>query len=334
MRIITYLLFFCSLLFVSCQFGLNNKERGASNRNITVFRYDKLLNEYVEFNSFSAWQKMNSEHFQATKYLIEDVLRLGQVNDDNINGKLKTFYSDSTLHILMKDVEVKYKDLDGVEKVLSSGFKRLKKEVPTIKIPYVYSQISALNESVVVGDSILGISLDKYMGEDYPLYKRYFYDYQCKSMKPQRIAPDCFTFFLVSEYPFPSDSNHALIDAMLHNAKIGYVVSKILNYSSLDQDLDYSSQEAEWCKQNMKNVWEYMIQNNNLYSTDPMLIRKYTKPAPYTAFFGEGSPAMVGSWIGLQIIDSYMKNHKNTSLRQLLEMTDYRKILAESNFKP
>ena len=52
------------------------------------------------------------------------------------------------------------------------------------------------NQSVVVGDSILGFSIDKYMGADYPLYKRFYYDYQCRSMEPDRIVPDCFTCYV------------------------------------------------------------------------------------------------------------------------------------------
>lgn len=44
----------------------------------------------------------------------------------------------------------------------------MKKEVPALFVPHFYAQIAALNQSVVVGDSILGFSIDKYMGADYP----------------------------------------------------------------------------------------------------------------------------------------------------------------------
>ena len=67
----------------------------------------------------------------------------------------------------MADVETRFPNLDEVEKGLTKGFKKLKKEVPEIKIPLVYSQVSAFNESIVLSDTLLGISLDKYMGEDY-----------------------------------------------------------------------------------------------------------------------------------------------------------------------
>lgn len=86
-------------------------------------------------------------------------------------------------------------------------------------IPMIYTQISAFNESIVLSDSVLGISLDKYMGEDYPLYKRFYYNYQRRTMRPDRIVPDCLVFYLMSQYPFPMDYSRTLLDVMMHYGK-------------------------------------------------------------------------------------------------------------------
>ena len=92
----------------------------------------------------------------------------------------------------------------------------------------IYTQISAFNESIVLSDSVLGISLDKYMGEDYPLYKRFYYNYQRRTMRPDRIVPDCLVFYLMSQYPFPMDYSRTLLDVMMHYGKINYVVQHLL----------------------------------------------------------------------------------------------------------
>ncbi|MEG2573365.1 MAG: gliding motility lipoprotein GldB, partial [Bacteroides sp.] len=304
-----FVFFVLCCLLSSCRLGMDNQEK-EDEIDIAVVRYDKLINEYVEFNSFSALQKMNTEYAAQTKLLVENILGLGQVNDNNINGELKSFFSDTTLHVLMEDALAKYKDMSDIEKQLTHGFKGLKRELPSIKTPVIYTQFSALNESVIVEDSIIGISLDKYMGRDYPLYKRYFYDYQCKSMNECRIVPDCFTYYLLSEYPFSKESTHTLLDVIVHMGKISYIVTNILDYNSYEEEFGYTKEETKWCESNRKEIWEYMVQNNHLNATDPMIIRKYTKPAPCTAFFGETSPSMIGSWMGIQIIDSYMKHHK------------------------
>ena len=56
------------------------------------------------------------------------------------------------------------------------------------------------------------------------------------------------------------------------------------------------------------------------------------KPAPFTAFFGENAPALIGTWMGTRIVSAYMKNHKDVSLQQLLETTDYHRMLEESKY--
>ena len=328
------LLIILCMLAVACRMGtgenrlLHNEEKG-----ISVVRYDQLLNEYVRSNSFSALQKMNMEYRQPTKILIEEVLGLGQVSDDTISQKLKTFYSDTTLLRLMADVETRFPNLDEVEKGLTKGFKKLKKEVPEIKIPLVYSQVSAFNESIVLSDTLLGISLDKYMGEDYALYKRFYYDYQCRSMRPDRIVPDCLGFYLMSKYVFPFQEGTCLLDMMLHSGKINYAVQMLLGYRSPGEAMGYAEKEEAWCSENEKNVWEYMLKNKHLYVRDPMIVRKYMKPAPFTAFFGENAPALIGTWMGTRIVSSYMKHHKDVSLQDLLHMTDYHHMLQESGYK-
>ena len=329
------LLLLIGLLFASCRMSRREAVKDPiEEEGISVVRYDKLLDEYVRFNSFSALQKMNIEYRRPTKLLIEDVLAIGQVNDDNILRKLRTYYSDTTLLRLMADVEARYPDLQEVEKGLTKGFRELQKEVPGLWVPTVYAQISALNESVIVTDSLLGISLDKYMGEDYPLYKRFYYSYQRRTMRPDRIVPDCFIFFLMSEYPFPMEHGRTLLDVMLHYGKINYVVKQILDYSSSEEALGYSPEGKQWCHDHRQDVWEFIARNNHLAATDPMVVRQYTKPAPSKIFFGEDAPSLVGTWLGTQIIESYMKKHKHVGLQQLLEMTDYKEMCAEAKFKP
>ena len=85
------------------------------------------------------------------------------------------------------------------------------------------------------------------MGEDYPLYKRFYYDYQCRSMRPERIVPDCFAFYLLSRYGMNYHEGTCLIDLMMHTGKINYVVQNLLGYSDIGEAMGYSKEESDWC---------------------------------------------------------------------------------------
>lgn len=293
-------------------------------KNIKVFRYDRLQFEATAMNSFSALQKMSLDCPRATKILIEDVLMLGTVDEPAINERLCEYYSDTILLRLMQDATEKFKDMTSLEKGFTEGFHRLREEIPSFPIPAVYSQISALNQSVVVGDSLLGFSIDKYMGEDYPLYRRYYYDYQRRSMNPDRILPDCFTFYLLSLYPFEWHPGHrSLYDVIMHQGKIHWVVRKVLKMKSNGAMLGYSSEEEDWCKEHEKEMWKWMKERGHLASTDPMLIRAYTHSDPSMVLNGEKIPPVIGLWLGMQLVEKYMKQHSDVSIATLLERTDF-----------
>ncbi len=299
-----------------------------SDGSIKIRRYDRLQFEASVLNSVSAMQKMNMDFPNATKILIEDVLVLGTVEGEDINGRLCKYYSDSSLVNLMIDVEEKYKDLSFYEEKLTDVFKKLKKEIPSFVVPVVYSQISALNQSVIVADSLLGISLDKYMGEDYPMYKKYYYGYQRKSMTSERILPDCISFYLSSLYPFAWEDNYrTLFDVMMYKAKIAWITEKVLDVKKLGScALGYTKKEFDWCKENKKHILSNIEKSGHLDSTDPMIIRSYVLPLP-NYILKDSAPFMVGVWIGMQYIDEYMSENSDVTIEQLLLKTDYRKML-------
>ncbi len=334
-RIIKYLFLSLILLIVSsCDFSTRttNNVPNHTKENFMIIRYDRLLKDYIDSNSLSALQKMNTTYLPITQVLFEEVLTLGIFTDDSLAYKLKAFYSDPILMQLMNDVSEKFSDLSSYEKELSKGFKELEKNLDGIKIPEIYTQVSALNESIIVTDSLLGISLDKYMGQDYPLYQNYYYDYQTRLMKPEQILYDSFVYYLISEYPLTL-YGITLLDVMIYYGKIYYIVDELLGNKGIETVLGYNQEEKKWCKENKSALWGFMLRNRLLQSTDPMLIREYIRPIP-TGFYREESPLLLGIWLGYQIVEGYMEQYKKTSWLELLNNNNSVYFLEESKFNP
>lgn len=260
---------------------------------------------------------MNTEFAQETRLLVEDVLDLGAVNMPDINERLCAYFSDAILVHLMEDVEANFKNMDRFEKKLALGFKHLKREIPDLPVPRIYTQISALNQSVVVGDSVLGISLDKYMGAEYPLYKRYYYANQRRSMSPEYIVPDCFTFYLLGQYPFPWMEGHrSLMDILLYRGKIAWIVETILDGDGDGRiALGYSSEEVDWCEEHENELWKEIERNHYAAATDPMVIRSYISSDSRLLFKGEKTPPFLGIWLGMQMVEKYMKRRPEIGIK-------------------
>ena len=119
----------CLVALSSCHWN-GGKSSDSAELNIKVARYDRLLFEYVTMNNLSALQKMNTDFPQATKLLIEDVLAIGEVDDNKINDRLMEYYADTTLLVLIQDAEETHQRLQAVEE-RSSLFARSSFLCPT-----------------------------------------------------------------------------------------------------------------------------------------------------------------------------------------------------------
>lgn len=219
------------LFCVGCQWHLSNNGDEESDGPISIERYDRLERHFLTSGDVAAMQQMNTEYPAETRTLIEDMLRLGRVDDQGINSRFLSFFQDSTLQVLIGDAEKQYADMSDLEEQLGSAFGRLQDFLPTLQMPRVYTQIGSLDQSIVVGDGLLGISLDKYLGSDHPVYLRYGYtDGQRAMMSREYIVPDCLSFYLLSLFPFNGEpaTPENMARAAEHMARIQYVANKAM----------------------------------------------------------------------------------------------------------
>ena len=225
MRKIYFILLVTMLVCIGCEWQLKTDEDGTE---VVVERYDRIQSLYLTTSDFSALQQMNTVYPMQTRTLIEDVLRIGQVNDPQINTKFLSFYQDSTLQLLISEAEQQYANMDDVNDDLSAAFKFLKKELPDMEVPEVYAQIGSLDQSIIVGNGMIGICLDKYLGEDYELYLKPEYGYtqeQRRMMQRHYIVPDCIGFYLLSLYPM-SGGGMGQEERDVHMGRIQWVVNE------------------------------------------------------------------------------------------------------------
>lgn len=213
------------LLMVACEFKL--KPNGEfDGEPIEVKRYDRLESRYLTTGDYSALQQMNTDYPIETRTLIEKMLQLGVVNDPDISKKFLMFFQDSTLQSLISDTEAEFANMDDINSQLRHAFENLEKWLPDIPRPDFYAQIGALDQSIVIGENSVGISLDKYMGADYPLYGKFYSSQQRETMRRDQIVPDCLTFYLLSLYPMRNFDNRLQLERDLHIGKIMWVVNK------------------------------------------------------------------------------------------------------------
>lgn len=229
MKKLYFILLLTLIACMGCQWQWHNNDDKGNTGQVVIERFDRAERLFLTTGDFAALQQMKTVYPIETRTLIEDVLKLGLVDEPDINARFLHFFQDSTLQAMMTDVEKQYHDVSDLNKEFTEAFERMAKMLPDIEVPRIYTQIGSLDQSIVVGDSTVGISLDKYLGKDYPVYLKYGYtEEQRQMMTRQYIVPDCLGFYLLGHYPMPEEALDSVPLRHTHMAKIQYVINRVL----------------------------------------------------------------------------------------------------------
>lgn len=247
---------------------------------------------------------------------------------------LKSFVTDPMIRETYSYTMKQFPDLQWLNESFDKGFLLLKKEMPNIPRPQLYTYISGFDIQMPVkyNDSALIIGLDLYLGKDYEDYKNLGYPlYIIDRLDREHIVPDSFKEIAWAHLPDTPSST--LLDAMIEQGKIIYFTELMLPDTKPNILLKFTQEQFDWVINNEQNLWTFIIDNQLLYSSDPKALTTFMTDGPFTSGFSEESPSRTGHWIGWQIVKQYMQNN-DVSLEELLNETDSQKILQQSGYKP
>lgn len=260
----------------------------------------------------------------------------GDLDDSYSLNSMRGFITDTFLIRVQHDVETVYPNLSSIENELNKAFKYYKYYYPNARLPEVFTYVSGFDyeHKIQVYNQNLLIALDMYLGEDYPNYKQLgLAHYVFKKFSQEYLIKDC-VHELASSYIDHRKVQSALLDLMITEGKKLWFTHALIPEMDAGILFGYTEEQLLWVKNNEAMVWAFIIENEMLYSTDPIARQKFIIDAPFTSFFGNESPARLGSWIGYQIVNSFMQTNNNTSFPELMNNYEFQKILKRSGFKP
>jgi hypothetical protein len=269
--------------------------------------------------------------------LFSYVINTGDVNDSTFTDFLVRFCTDKLNNEVYAAVNKVFPDLSDTEKKLSSAFRYYKYYFPGRNVPAVYTCISGFNNSIITGDSVLGISLDRYLGADCEYYPRLgIYKYLSDRMTPDHMIPDCIYGWGASEWDFRSAGYGAdnVLTEMIHEGKLRYYQKCMLPDTPDELLLGFTTEQMKFCRNNEAQMWLYLLEHDLIFSTDQFIIRKLTGEAPFTSFFTNESPGRAAAWIGFRIVESFMARNTNVTLEELMKDTDIQGILEKAKYSP
>lgn len=299
-----------------------------------IVRFDQDLYNVDILKLQTEMETLSQKYNYFMPYYTQGIMEIGQIGTTEANYDMFRFLTDSVFHRLYSDVEKKYNDVSDIELRLSKAFAYINHYFPETYIPEVYMHVSGFNQSIVITDSVVSISIDNYMGSDYDFYKDVTYEYQRPFMTREKIVSDMLYVWLYSTFYDEKVMLSSLLNEMIYAGKIMYLLEVIDNDDSEGLLIGFTNDQLKWCKNNEGNMYRYIVENKQLFSTDARMISKYMTEAPFTAYFPNESPGRTGIWLGWQIVKSYMENNSSVTLNDLMVNTDYQQILEDSNYRP
>lgn len=298
---------------------------------LSVDRFDQRLLEYIENPDAGLQEALVRDYPVMLDLIGKGILNMKSVDAPGFFEKLSAYYSNPALLALYKESVARFEQIDAVEQGLGDGFAYLQACFPAMRLPRVYMHVSGLNQNVLTGENTLSLSIDKYLGVDYPLYEEFFYDYQRIKMQPQSVVPDYLTGWLMSEFAFAGKEN-VLLERMIYAGKIKYLVSRACPEHSAELLMGYTAEQMQGVKNNEGVLWQTIIERKHLYTPDHIVTNQYFEEQP-SPFFSDEMPGNIGTFIGWQIVEHYMKETKYTP-EQLMQNNNAQEILSLSRYKP
>ncbi len=236
---------------------------------------------------------------------------------------------------LYDTVQLVYGDLRWLQQDLDQMFRFYKYYFPEKPVPQVVTMVSEFaTDAFTYGDSLCGIGLDMFLGENYPVYlsdSERFPAYLRRQFR-QEYIPVRLAKALAQN--LTGDPGERLIDHMILNGKQLYILDCLLPDTPDTLKLGYTLAELEGCQANESELWARLLSQNLLYSSDFNKWRKLVTPSPNAPVLFQEAPGEVGNWIGWQIVQSYMRRHPQTTLTQLIDLQDPQQFLEEAKYKP
>lgn len=247
------------------------------------------------------------------------------------------FATDKTMLQFYNAIENRYggEKLTPYIKEFEKAFKYFKYYFPSEPVPVLFTFQSGFNYKVVPNDTLLGIGLEWYIGNENKLVKRLsgqvFPAYEKDKMLPEYLVVDGIKGFLKVKYQDKMAMKN-LLNVMVFYGKIMYLTDAMLHDKPDALKMNYTNQEWKWCKENEKLIWIFLAENNLLFNTSMREISKWVNDGPFTSGLPQESPARVGIWVGWQMVRQFMDKYPETTINQLLEIEDDHVFLK--NYKP
>lgn len=264
---------------------------------------------------------------------LTDYLYVMGISTGDIRADVAMLGKSAAYDVFYKEVVKRFDSLDSLERVLGIVDKSLFSDFPAVGSHTYNAVIIPFRQSIVVGDADVFIGLNHYLGQEHPAYKG-FSDADRATRTSVHIPYHVAEALIATAYPYSESAESNLLSRMLYSGAVSKGVLSAVPESSEAELLGWSGEEYEIMKKSEKAVWEKLATENLLFSTDYSVNGSWMSAEPQ--FAGTELPGNIGRYMGLRIVESYLRNNPGVKISELLLPAFYNdeKVLIKAKYTP
>ncbi len=266
-----------------------------------------------------------------------DVLNISTEEDSlNFAPSLTDFMRYPSIRQLYREVDSVFPDLSETEAELGKAMYQYHQYFPQWVQPKFVSFISEFGYANITYDSLIGIGLDMYLGNRYPLYPALeFPDFMIAKLRKEYMVPNAIRAIAIGKFESQLHDKR-FVAMMLFEGKVKYFMKKLMPEIQDSILFGYTPAQLKWCKENEQMIWTHFIEKKFLYSSNIGEYMRYFNDGPFTIATGvpqESAPA-IAVYIGYSVITKYMDENPKVSLSELMQNSGWDQLLQKSRYRP
>lgn len=326
----------CFLFFFACSNNADIPDVSAISVNLTEKRFENSFFSGDTIISFQKADRLDAAYGSFFNDFLYGILNVPQQPDSALQFATAFLREYKPL---WQDASRKFANTTPYRKELEKALQFVRYYFPDYTPPQSLITFigPATGYSNILTQAGVAVGLQLYMGSDYPLYQQsYFREiypmYLHRRFTPLYIVPDAVKN-IVNELVPPQENDFTLLGGMVDAGKRIYVLKKLLPYTADSILSGYTMQQLKDCKAQEAFIWDFFLRNNLLFETDPLIIKPYISDGPNTAELGPASPGNIGLFTGWQIVNKWMEDHPEASLKVLIAKPA-KELYSEVKYKP
>jgi len=290
-----------------------------------------LQDSFANVSSKAGLVKLLTNHPEIRDYIFR---RREYPNDSVFINEIYNRFSNPHIDTLLLETRRVFGDLKELKLQFTEAFTNLKYYYPDFTPPKIQTVISGLDTDLLVTDSLIIVSLDFYLGPG-AKYRPKMYEYLLRQYVKENIVPSCMLIYGINETYNQTDmTDKTVLAEMIAYGKSYYFAKHMLPCVPDSVFMWYSAEEIKGARKNQDLIWARLIEDQVLYATNHMVKQKFLGERPQTLEVGEKCPGRIAQWVGWQIVNKYAETHSQTTLPELMKMSNADKLFKDSKYKP